>query len=146
MPRRLTNVALLLVVLQNSPSSSLCFFFVILHSTTVLLLRHPSSSSSPSPSPSLPFPMSSLHLLPGATTTLNSAFLLHPHSPLFPSKTLTPKKPKPPSALLQWNCKPKPQPKPFCRTYWCTLGIKKSQEFAFIISLNLEARNCSILL
>ncbi|KAL5162378.1 hypothetical protein HKD37_07G019508 [Glycine soja] len=90
--------------------------------------------------------MSSLHLLPGATTTLNSAFLLHPHSPLFPSKTLTPKKPKPPSALLQWNCKPKPQPKPFCRTYWCTLGIKKSQEFAFIISLNLEARNCSILL
>ncbi|KAG4941669.1 hypothetical protein JHK87_045540 [Glycine soja] len=50
--------------------------------------------------------MSSLHLLPGATTAPNSAFLLHPHSPLFPSKTLTPKKPKPPSALLQWNRKP----------------------------------------
>ncbi|KAG5004287.1 hypothetical protein JHK84_028555 [Glycine max] len=39
--------------------------------------------------------MSSLHLLPDATTAPNSAFLLHPHSPLFPSKTQTPLCPPP---------------------------------------------------
>ncbi|KAH1228530.1 putative prefoldin subunit 4 [Glycine max] len=75
-------------MLQNNPSSlsftqpPLCFFFIILH----LLL----------PSPSLPCPISFLHLLLGTTTAPNSAFVLRPHSPVFPSKTLTPKKPKPP--------------------------------------------------
>ncbi|KAG4909235.1 hypothetical protein JHK87_055351 [Glycine soja] len=51
--------------------------------------------------------MPSLHLLLGATTAPNSVFLLRPHSSLFPSKTLTLKKPKSKHlSIFQWNRKP----------------------------------------
>ncbi|KAL5169520.1 putative septum site-determining protein minD, chloroplastic [Glycine soja] len=48
----------------------------------------------------------SLSPLPNVISPPSSRRHHRPHSPLFPSKTLTPKNPKPPSTLLQWNRKP----------------------------------------